>query len=142
MKYLFLVLSFCSYASAQDISPKFKLNGELDFFFELAHRPTSVQGQTRFDFALLQLSPEIKLDEELSMAFRFALSEERSATEKNYLNEIQNAFVRYQDPNLIKLKHELGLIRSAWIAGEGSSADFDFFWRLKSKFSSSVWIAI
>ena len=127
MKYLFLALFCSSCAMAQNFSPEFKLNGELDFFYELGHRPTSIQGRTAFDFALLQLSPEIKLDEDLSIAFRFVLAEERSATEKNYLNQVQNAFIRYQDSRFKKLKHELGLIRSAWIVNEGSASQFDFF---------------
>lgn len=41
-------------AQVQEKTPNFSLKGESDFFFELAHLPTSVQGQTRFDFALVK----------------------------------------------------------------------------------------
>ncbi len=107
--------------------PKFKISAEADFFFELAHMPASVRGQSRFDIALLQISPEIFVNEKLGLHFRFVLAEERSATEKNYLNELQNGFVRYVDPQFSGLTHELGLIRLAWISSEESAGELDFF---------------
>lgn len=131
MKSILLVFFCCSISfaeqAASDSRFSFKLGGDADFFAELAHMPTSVQGQTRFDFALLQISPEVKVDEDLSLAFRFVLAEERSATEKNYLNQLQNGFIRYHDHLYRSLQHEIGLYRSAWITEEGNSGQLDFF---------------
>ena len=103
------------------------MGAEAYFFLELAHMPSSVKGQTRFDIGLLQASPEIMIDENLALLLRFVLAEERSGTENNYLNELQNAFVRYRDIRFKGLTHELGLVRSAWIISENSASELDFF---------------
>lgn len=113
--------------SKLDLKPEFQIGAEANFFLELAHSPSSVQGQSRFDFALLQISPEIKVDEKVALYFRFVLAEERSTSEKNYLTELQNAFIRYRDLNHEYWIHELGLIRSAWHNVETEIHDLDFF---------------
>ncbi len=107
--------------------PRVKISAEADFFFELAHMPTSVKGQSRFDIALLQISPEIFINESLGLHFRFVLAEERSAAENNYLNELQNGFVRFVDPQFSGLTHELGLIRLLWLSSEKTAGELDFF---------------
>jgi hypothetical protein len=139
MKSLFLVLLVSSSAFAQAVGSEnslpsnqyhkieIKLEGEADVFFEVAQLPSSVQGQTRFDFALLQLTPEIKLDQNLGLNFRFLLAGERSTSEKNYLNEVQNAYLTYQESQNQKLIHQLGLIRNDWITNEKTARDLDFF---------------
>lgn len=136
MKFLIASIFCCSGAFAQNSetqntgvlpAPTVKISAEADFFFELAHMPSSVKGQARFDIALLQISPELFVNENLGLHFRFVLAEERSATEKNYLSELQNGFVRYVDPRFLGLTHELGLIRLAWIASEKTAGELDFF---------------
>lgn len=131
MKSLLSVFFCTSCVFAQNVSvnshPEVKLGGEADFFVELAHMPSSVQGQSRFDFALLQVSPEVKVDEDIALAFRFVLTEERSSSEKNYLNQLQNGFIRYHDHLYRALTHELGLFRSAWITESRQSGELDFF---------------
>src|SRR5690348_4890422 len=97
MKYCALIFFFYSVSFAESKIPEVKLGAEADVFFELANKPSSVKGQSQFDFALLQLSPEFKIDENLSLHFRFVLAEERSSQEKNYLSELQNAFIQYKD---------------------------------------------
>lgn len=131
MKFLFVFCLASSLALAENSSsilrPEVRLSGEVDFFFELAQMPSSEQGQTRFDFALVQLSPEVFIEENLALLFRFVLTEERSATEENYLNQLQNAYIRYQDPKFAQWIHEVGLIRNAWISTEKESQELDFF---------------
>lgn len=125
---VFLCLPFCSpLVFAQKTPAEFKLNGEAAVFLESAQQPSSVQGQSQFDFSMLNLSPEIKINEGLSLVFRFVLAEERSTNEKNYLNEMQNAFIRYQDHRIESLSHELGLIRSGWLTEEVQAGELDLF---------------
>jgi hypothetical protein len=124
---LIFLLAIGGHSQAQIMKPEINLNGEADFFLEEANSPSSIRGQTRFDFGLLQISPSIRIRDDLSLNIRFDLAEERSTTEKNYLNEVQNAFIRYHDTKFEKLTHEVGLIRSAWIETEGFAAVLDMF---------------
>ncbi len=105
----------------------FLLHGDADFFLEMAHLPTSEQGQSRFDFSLLQLSPTLVLNPDLALHFRFVLADERSSKLKNYMNEVQDAYIEYQDPREKKLRHDFGLIRNAWLTTEGFAGEMDFF---------------
>lgn len=60
------------------------------------------------------------------MNFEFVLAEERSST-KNYLNEMQNAFIQYKDSKFLNWTHEIGLIKNYWIRNQGSAGEFNFF---------------
>lgn len=106
-----------------------QLHGQAQVFGELAHKPSSKQGQTQFDFSLLQLSPEIIVQEKLKLYMRFVLAEQRSTTDRNFVSQLQNAAVQFQDFQNESITHEVGLFRNFWHRQEGLSQRFEFFSR-------------
>jgi len=122
-----LVLLFPFVAVAQEINPQWKFGLTADFYLEYSNLPTSKMGQTEFDFGELEIRAEAEIVEGFQAFFNFALSDERSLHQKNYLSEIPNAWLQYQDPNFTSLIHEAGLIYPYWHRYQGLLTRFEIF---------------
>lgn len=126
-----LVLVFMSSTSRAENTENVQvdLHGQAQIFAELAHKPSSKQGQSQVDFSLLQMSPEIQIRQGLQFHMRFVLAEQRSPGDRNFITQLQNAAVHFKDPQHEKLIHELGLFRNLWHRQQGISQQFEFFSR-------------